>query len=328
MTKIELEQIKCYVCRKTSEHSILVSISYYRLPDLDTRPRTIENSSYLNLWIQECPFCGYCFSNISQRTRRAKRVVRSKKYQAELKKPGFPRLSNRFHCQSILYEQIKAWGSAGWASLRAAWVCDDAKNEKGSREFRIQAAKFFQKAIENGEGFTSDLGKQYRVLVDVLRRTNRLKMALALCKTGIQELEGTTDKVILEFEQELILAGDTLPYSVGKVEIPTFDVHHSSIDDRVLAKRVGLFPKLKALKLNGSQITDDGLAVLQNMPCLEFLDVSHVGISDKGLEYIKGLASLRELYITHTKVTSTGIEALKKALPKLVIHFWIDSRYE
>jgi hypothetical protein len=216
------------------------------------------------------------------------------------------------------------WGAAGWASLHAAWVCDDAKNEKGSREFRIQATKFFQKAIENGEGFTSDLGEQYRVLVDVVRRTNRLEMALALCKAGIRELEGTTDRVILEFERELILAGDTMSHSIGEVEIPTFDVHRSSIDDRVLAKRVGLFPKLKTLKLNGSQITDDGLAVLQNMPCLEFLDVSHVGISDRGLEYIKGLTSLRELYITHTKVTSTGIEELKKALPNLVIHFWVD----
>jgi hypothetical protein len=233
-------------------------------------------------------------------------------------------LSNRFHCQSILYEQIKAWGAAGWASLRAAWVCDDAENEKGGREFRIQATRFFQEVIENGEGFTGDLGKQYRILVDVLRRSNRLKMALDFCKTGIQELEGTTDRVILEFEQKLILAGDTMAHSTGEVEIPTFDVHRSSIDDRVLAKRVELFPKLETLNLNGSQITDDSLAVLQKMPYLEFLDVSNVDISDKGLEYLKELPSLKELYITHTKVTSSGIEGLKRALPNLVVHFWGD----
>lgn len=56
--KMELRNIKCAMCERESEQTILLSNTILGKPDLDMRPAGSMASPAAN--IQECPYCHYC----------------------------------------------------------------------------------------------------------------------------------------------------------------------------------------------------------------------------------------------------------------------------
>jgi hypothetical protein len=270
--------------------------------------------------VRKCPSCGYCASDISKPVDGIREIIYSKEYQAKLYESRLPKLTNRFHCQSILCEQSQDWSAAGWACLHAAWVCDDEQYESGSQAFRIKAAILFRKAMKSSQDFAKYCDGQYIILVDILRRVDLLKAAHMYCKIGLQESQGTTENEILKFEEHLILKGDTLGYCVEDVNIPTFDVRTSQIDDALLAERARRFPNIKNLNLMSTQVTDDGLVVLSGLPFLEELDLSYTNITDKGLKHFTRLQNLNTLFLMkyplHNRwLSGSGIGARQCSFP-------------
>ena len=77
--------------------------------------------------------------------------------------------------------------------------------------------------------------------------------------------------------------------------------------------------RLQKLNLQGTRVTDAGLAHLARMPRLEFLDLRDTQVTDAGLAHLSALERLRSLRLGQTKVTTSGIEALQKALPHLEV---------
>jgi hypothetical protein len=70
------------------------------------------------------------------------------------------------------------------------------------------------------------------------------------------------------------------------------------------------------LGLEGTNITDAGLAHLKGMHKLRLLWLSQTRITDAGLKHLHGLAGLRIVRVPGTKVTDAGVAALKTALPE------------
>lgn len=78
-------------------------------------------------------------------------------------------------------------------------------------------------------------------------------------------------------------------------------------------------PKLKALTLARTSVTDDGLFRIKCWPKLEKLELHGWQYTDKALEKVAQAHSLRSLRLAGTNVSNDGIIALQKALPGLVI---------
>ena len=82
---------------------------------------------------------------------------------------------------------------------------------------------------------------------------------------------------------------------------------------------VGRFGQLEVLSLDGSHITDAGLAHLKRLKALRQLRLSHTEVSNVGLGHLRGLSALEVIDLRGTKVTEAGVTELKRALPRAEI---------
>ena len=71
--------------------------------------------------------------------------------------------------------------------------------------------------------------------------------------------------------------------------------------------------------LDGTKVTDAGLADLKGLKRLTHLYLCDTGVTDAGLAHLKGLTELQRLDLIGTTVTDTGVADLRKALPKVKI---------
>lgn len=124
MTTLYHEKKRCAVCGAQHEYTSIGSTNAFGSPDLDTRPPEMQRSTIF-AWVQRCPKCGFCASNISKASDQAISVIRSEAYHEQLSDPSMPELANSFLCKSIIDETAGDYGSAAWSLIHAAWVCDD-----------------------------------------------------------------------------------------------------------------------------------------------------------------------------------------------------------
>ncbi|MEO0445236.1 MAG: c-type cytochrome domain-containing protein, partial [Verrucomicrobiota bacterium] len=84
---------------------------------------------------------------------------------------------------------------------------------------------------------------------------------------------------------------------------------------------VGSMSGLTKLHLQGTSVTDSGLAYLKDLSELTYLNLyGNAKVTDKGLEHLSGLKNLQRLYLWQSGVTPAGAEKLEKAIPGLVIN--------
>ena len=105
---------------------------------------------------------------------------------------------------------------------------------------------------------------------------------------------------------------------------PTLRMVSTGVSDGVTDIGLGYIatlPKLEALIMRRSRITDEGLRQLQGCSALKKLDLSGTGISDDGLASISSLANLRELFLADTKITDNGMKSLEafQCVRKLIL---------
>jgi hypothetical protein len=81
-------------------------------------------------------------------------------------------------------------------------------------------------------------------------------------------------------------------------------------DDNLMTQ-VACLGDLEALNLDGSKdVTDVGLADLEDLTQLLYLHLSESGVRDDGLAHLKGLRNLRTLDLNNTEVTDAGLAHL------------------
>ena len=179
-TMFEVEKI-CSECGRASKHRACASTYNYGSPDLDTRPPEMSRST-INTWISTCPACGYCAPDISEQIEKASEIIHSDAYQRQLNDLESPKLANAFICYSIIKQSLGEFAEASWASIHAAWVCDDNGSDVGSKVFRARAVTLQQMAKDKGQILTEQAGAEEAIMVDLLRRSGQFDYALKFCE--------------------------------------------------------------------------------------------------------------------------------------------------
>jgi hypothetical protein len=215
MTLSDCTTKKCALCGEESSHGSLFTTNAFGSCDLDLRPPEMERST-IWMWVQMCPSCGYCASDISEPIKKASEVVNSDSYKQQLNNSEFPKLANSFLCFSSIQEASGKYANAGWSCVHAAWACDDAQAEVGSKKCREKAVLLFQKAKQARQKFGKDQDAEHLLFVDLLRRSGQLDLALKTCEEGLSK--NLKDEIlnILRFQEQLINKSDIACHTVDE----------------------------------------------------------------------------------------------------------------
>ncbi|HON06538.1 MAG TPA: hypothetical protein PLW02_00390 [Verrucomicrobiota bacterium] len=202
--------------------------------------------STIKMWVQSCPYCGYCAPDISESIDKASEIIHSSDYKAQLKNQKFPELANKFLCYGMIEENAGNYAKAGKAYVHAAWVCDDNsaisdtryrirygcdenshledKNvipEKSSpdpnaRECRMKAVAMFKKAKEYTQSFAAEPLGEFILMIDLLRRSGEFEQAMKLCDEVFREKTEKIISDIVRFEKTLINKSDIACHTVAE----------------------------------------------------------------------------------------------------------------
>ncbi len=164
-------------------------------------------------WIQQCPHCGYCNSNLAELLPLAEKRIASPYYQAMLKNRNLPSLAISFSCFALLIAPEKPVDAAQ-AYLHAAWACDDARDDTMARECRrnaINILEILQPFDHDDAGLWMGL-----VLIDLFRRCADFQSAEAALK-DVAKFENANEAStkICAFQEVLIAKMDTKAYSLS-----------------------------------------------------------------------------------------------------------------
>ena len=97
------------------------------------------------------------------------------------------------------------------------------------------------------------------------------------------------------------------------------DLGRSDVGDDIL-ETVADLPHLTRLYLQQTQVSDQGTDNLTGLEYLEYLNLFGTDVGDSTLNAISGLPSLRSLYLWQTNVTDSAVAVLQEASPDLYIN--------
>ncbi|MCY4535957.1 MAG: hypothetical protein OXB91_11380, partial [Bryobacterales bacterium] len=84
------------------------------------------------------------------------------------------------------------------------------------------------------------------------------------------------------------------------------DLTQTDVNDDGLAS-IAQLPRLKTLRLRSTRVTDSGLAALARLPGLVELDLADLELSDHGVAHLAGLDGLRTLNLRGASISDAGL---------------------
>jgi rubrerythrin len=209
MTTYAELSVTCAVCGVVSKQTVLRSTNSFGSPDLDLRPPEMQRST-MNAWVQCCPSCGYCSTDLAEADAGTAETVRGDHYRQALADTGLPELARQFWCRSLLVERAGLGAAAADAAVWAAWECDDMRNEAGAARCRNRAIELLQRWLSD----PSDAADAEKVetagarLVDLLRRAGHFERAIAEARLLAAKTTNATIQHVAAFQERLCAAGD------------------------------------------------------------------------------------------------------------------------
>ena len=88
---------------------------------------------------------------------------------------------------------------------------------------------------------------------------------------------------------------------------------------------VAQLPKLEALNLNYTPVTDAGIAQLSKNTAFVELRLDRTDLTDKSLSWLTAQKNLKYLDLYHTQLSEQGFNSVKKALPNAEINWSLDA---
>lgn len=73
------------------------------------------------------------------------------------------------------------------------------------------------------------------------------------------------------------------------------------------------------LSLDRTKITDKGIAMLQPLSKLQYLNIVGTDITTNGIITLKALPALQEIYFYQSKISKADSATLRKAFPKAIL---------
>lgn len=205
----------CAVCGEACRFTIPEATGSVGSRDLDTRPAEPLRST-IYAWVKRCPSCGYCAPDPGKAPKGAADVAKLPRYRWQLDARKFPDIANTFLCWSIIQEDLGAPAQAAWASLHAAWVCDDEGEDVPARICRKRAADLLRRAWEKGERLAALEGADEAVLADLLRRAGRFREARTVVAEALEKHPQPIIADIMRLQARLIAASDRAAHTVAE----------------------------------------------------------------------------------------------------------------
>jgi hypothetical protein len=218
MTDLYSFENECSLCGVQSYQMIVSPIEPQGLPDLDTRPAEMVRST-LPCWVQRCPHCGYCATDIALDYPLADQTIRTEEYQRLLRKRSLPEKARQFLAWALIQVANDELGGAGWSALHAAWICDDDEKLPAASDCRRLALERFtaQRARQGHVTGFEEPGVEELLLADLNRRTGSFAEANRWASAGMGRHPMEMVRRALRMEQDLAERKDRAAHSVQEL---------------------------------------------------------------------------------------------------------------
>lgn len=104
----------------------------------------------------------------------------------------------------------------------------------------------------------------------------------------------------------------------AKEQITWLDLSNTNLEDEQLAI-IGQLPNLTRLRLQNNPISDEGVAFLTNLKHLESLNLHHTKVTDAVSTSLEKIQGLKRVYLWETQVTMAILAQLETTKPKLEV---------
>lgn len=210
MTIITKFEKKCSVCGRTSLQPVLGSTNTWGYPDIDLRPPEMQRST-IDIWLVECPHCGYVASNIENELEVPADILKTDEYLTCEGKNFKSKLSERFYKHYLISKEEKDYNSEFLSLLHCAWTCDDNDDE-----LAVEIRKMTLKSMYKIEPQEEDEKNALKLIeADLLRRSLQFDEVIRKFKDVI--LEDKTQNDIISFQIELSMNKDSACHTVEEV---------------------------------------------------------------------------------------------------------------
>lgn len=172
MSRIVSDKCTCAICGATNEYNVLASTNIFGGgPDLDLRPAEMQRST-MDLWIQECPKCGYISEEVSDTSDVTMEWLKSERYLTCDGIKFESDLAKRFYKYYMISIEDKNDEDAFFAILHAAWACDDEGDEENACRCRMLAIPLATLLINNDHERKNDF---LLMRADLMRRAGQFE---------------------------------------------------------------------------------------------------------------------------------------------------------
>lgn len=215
MTMLGRQKFTCANCHHEDDYMTWASTNSFGSPDLDTRPAGDYRFALNMLLVKKCKNCGYCNDKLDKPFENLNGIIQSDEYQSQLANECFPEKANEFLCKSILLEKNNELYKAAWASLHAAWSCDDSENHKQSKYCRKRAISLLnQYSYSVTEKQKQENDTIETLLVDLYRRIGEFDLATKKCDSILANECDILSIQILVFQKHLCVHNDIRRHTI------------------------------------------------------------------------------------------------------------------
>jgi hypothetical protein len=219
MTTIIDEVVRCAVCGQQSEIKSVASSNEFGSVDLDTRPPEMMRST-ISMAVHACPGCGYCAPDLESAPDVAVALIKSPAYEAARSRTGFPPKAREFLCHAMIAAGSGEIDTAAWATVQAAWICDDARAENAADYCRNEAVRLIDQGRSAGIDLIGSTGVAACIRTDLLRRAGRFEEAGQWAAEALAVETEEMAKKVLRFELMLIDRHDRHCHTVAEAMGP------------------------------------------------------------------------------------------------------------
>lgn len=200
--------VKCAVCKKSSEQTVMTSTNQFGSPDLDLRPAPMARST-MYLWVEKCPHCGFVASSLDSAKPVPLAWLESESYKSCDGNRFASSLATLFYQQYSLASQMGETEEAYRAALRAAWACDD-RREKGKAVLcrRLALARLDELLTKKSKD-----ENLWVIRADILRRTGAFEQLIE--EYGDKRFSKEILNQIIAFQLRKAREKDTVCYTVS-----------------------------------------------------------------------------------------------------------------
>ncbi|MCR5654648.1 MAG: hypothetical protein K6G07_03285 [Lachnospiraceae bacterium] len=126
MSKFDIKTMKCNICGREQEVTVLAMATQHGTADLDFRPPEVRRSA-MPLWVHRCDYCRNVFSTSEPMPEYDEKYIDSQEYTTCGGIASLPETGKLFVKEALIYRHVKEYLKAGNCFLYAAWTCDDEK---------------------------------------------------------------------------------------------------------------------------------------------------------------------------------------------------------